>query len=87
MGTIPNPRSIQMQASIDPKEIAAAKKIYDRAYSFFKQAADEVKEHGQFVLENTDRYQCYVSTYRHNIGKMTPGAADAKSAPQTDAST
>ena len=66
------------RATIDPKEVAEAKKAYDRAYTFYKQAADEVKEHGQFVFEDTDRYQSYVSTYLHNLRKSSTQDSEAK---------
>ncbi len=62
------------RSTIDPKEVAGAKKALDRAYTYYKLAADEVKEHGQFIFEETDRFQAYVSTYRHNLGKMPPAA-------------
>jgi hypothetical protein len=58
------------RSTIDPKEIAEAKKALDRAYTYYKLAANEVKDHGQFVFEGTDRFQSYVSSYRHNLGKM-----------------
>jgi hypothetical protein len=65
------------RSTIDPKEVAQAKKELDRAYTYYKLAADEVKEHGQFIFEGTDRYQSYISNYRHNLGKMNSGAAAA----------
>lgn len=63
------------RSTIDPKEVAEARKAYDRAYTFYKQAADEVKEHGQFVFDGTDRYLSYISDYRHNMGKTPPNVA------------
>jgi hypothetical protein len=63
------------RSTIDPKEIAEAKKVLDRAYTYYKLAADEVKEHGQFVFEGTDHFQSYISSYRHNLGKMEAKAA------------
>ena len=69
------------RSTIDPKEVAEAKKTYDRAYTYYKQAADEVKEHGRFAFDGTDRYASYVSKYRHTLGKMTTAAEET--APQT----
>ena len=63
------------RSTIDPKEIAEAKNALDRAYTYYKLAADEVKEHGQFVFDGTDRYQSYISDYRHTLGKMEAKAA------------
>ena len=70
------------RSTIDPKEVAEAKKAYDRAYTYYKQAADEVKDHGQFVFEGTDRYNSYVSEYRRNLGKRshsTTGTSETES--------
>jgi hypothetical protein len=57
------------RSTIDPQEVKEAKRILDRAYTYYKQSADLVKEHGRFVFEGTDRYQSYVSEYRSEIGK------------------
>ncbi len=59
------------RSTIDPKEVNEAKDILDHAYTYYKQAADEVKDHGKFVFEGTDRLQAYISDYRQNVGKMS----------------
>jgi hypothetical protein len=57
--------------SVDPDQADEAKAVLNRAYTYYKQAADEVKDHGQFVFENTDRYKMYVSQYLHSIRKSS----------------
>jgi hypothetical protein len=64
----------------DPEAIKASKNVYLRAYTYYKQAADEVMEHGRFVFEGTDRYSAYVSNYLHNLRKTQAAAAKAKAA-------
>jgi len=62
---------VQNSDVIDPKKVSEAKNMLNRAYTYFKLAADEVKDHGTFVFEGTDRYQSYISDYRHDIGKKS----------------
>ena len=64
------------RSSIDPKEVAEAKQMLDRAYTYYKIAEDEVKEHGQFLFEGTDRYQSYVSEYLHSLRKGVTKASE-----------
>jgi hypothetical protein len=68
------------RSAVDPKEVNEAKDVLHRAYTYYKQAADEVKAHGQFVFEGTDRYQAYLSDYHQSIRKQA-----AKTAPETAA--
>jgi hypothetical protein len=56
-------RVVYAQSNIDPNEIDRAKDMLDRAYTYLKQAMDEIKEIGQFAFEGTDRYQAYVSEF------------------------
>ena len=70
------------KVTIDPKEVDKAKRELNHAYTYYKQAADEVKAHGQFVFEGTDRYQAYISDYRQGLGRM---ADKSPSEPQTQA--
>ncbi|MBN2803150.1 MAG: hypothetical protein JXR91_08650 [Deltaproteobacteria bacterium] len=60
---------IYAKSNLDPKQINEAKEILNHAYTYYKQAADEVKAHGQFVFEGTDRYNAYVSEFRSDIRK------------------
>jgi hypothetical protein len=64
------------RATVDPAEVSEAKRILDRAYTDYKRAADEVKEHGRFVFEGTDRYLSYVSAYRRQAGKSSARVTD-----------
>jgi hypothetical protein len=68
--------------TIDPKKVEVAKEEFIRAYTYYKQAADEVKEHGQFVFEGTDRYKSYISAYYQAVGKMS-NKAETETAPVT----
>ena len=67
--------------TIDPKQVSEAKVMLDRAYSYFKLAADEVKDHGTFVFEGTDRHRSYISDYHSGLGKM-PAKDKSDSTPQ-----
>jgi len=60
---------VYARANIDPKEVSGAKNVLHHAYAYYKQAADEVKAHGQFVFEGTERYDSYVSEYRQSMGE------------------
>ncbi len=55
--------------SVDPKKVDAAKAELSYAYTYYRKAADEVKDHGQFVFEGTERYRLYVSEYHSDMGK------------------
>ena len=66
--------------TIDPKEVGKTKEMLSRAYTYYKEAADEVKEHGQFVFEDTDRYQSYVSDYLQHLSKLGNRAASRNEA-------
>ncbi|MBN2528701.1 MAG: hypothetical protein JXR76_20090, partial [Deltaproteobacteria bacterium] len=65
------------RSSIDPKEAESTKNIMNRAWTFYKMAADEVKLHGQFVFEGTEHYQNYVSEYQSKLGKQGAKASQA----------
>ncbi len=67
--------------TIDPKKVSEAKVMLDRAYTYFKLAADEVKDHGTFVFEGTDRHRSYVSDYHSGLGKKS-AKAQSDSTPQ-----
>ncbi|MBN2340704.1 MAG: hypothetical protein JXX29_03935 [Deltaproteobacteria bacterium] len=57
------------RSSVDPKVVQATKTIMNRAWSWYKLAADEVKETGQFAFEGTDRYDNYVSEFHRSSSK------------------
>ncbi|MBN2526106.1 MAG: hypothetical protein JXR76_06910 [Deltaproteobacteria bacterium] len=59
----------QAKAGVDPQTVEESKDIMNRAYTYFKIAADEIKEAGRFLFEGTDRYNNYVSEYRQKISK------------------
>ena len=59
------------RAAIDPKEVSKVKDILHHAYTYYKQAADEVKAHGQFVFQGTERYGAYVSEFHQNLRKQS----------------
>ena len=59
------------KTTLNPEAINESKNIFHRAWTYYKQAADEVKVHGQFLYEGTDRYDRYVSTYFQNSGKTS----------------
>ena len=54
---------LHADATIDPAKVNQAKDIFHRAWTYYKMAADEIKDYGQYVFEGTDRYQEYVSEY------------------------
>ncbi|MBN2527893.1 MAG: hypothetical protein JXR76_16005 [Deltaproteobacteria bacterium] len=66
------------RASVNPQVVQVTKDTMNRAWTWYKLAADEVKEVGQFAFEGTIRYNNYVSEYRQNIRKK------ASNAPATD---
>ena len=59
------------RAELNPDAVNESKDIFHRAWTYYKQAADEVKSHGQFLYEGTDRHDRYVSTYFQNTGKAS----------------
>ena len=71
--------ALYARTNIDPKQINKAKDILYHAYTHYKQAADQVKEHGQFAFEETDRYNSYISAYRSNLSKAR---ASKKTSPE-----
>ena len=75
---------IYARANIDPKEIDTTKSMLDRAFTYYKEAADEVKDHGQFAFEETERYQSYISKYRQTVGKM-PDKPKPEAEPESQA--
>ncbi|MBN2526476.1 MAG: hypothetical protein JXR76_08780, partial [Deltaproteobacteria bacterium] len=64
-------------ATLDPDTVNAAKDMFHRAWSYYKMAADEIKEYGKYVFEGTDRYQEYISDYMSSRGsKSVDSTAD-----------
>jgi hypothetical protein len=74
------------RSSIDPKEVAEAKQMLDRAYTYYKIAEDEVKEHGQFLFDGTKRYQSYVSEFHHGLRKGAGPSVESLPEPEADLS-
>ncbi|MBN2527267.1 MAG: hypothetical protein JXR76_12805 [Deltaproteobacteria bacterium] len=72
---------LMAESRIQPSDGAQTKNIMHRAWTWYKIAADEVKSHGQFLFEGTDRYQAYISPWRKQQGKkggkVSPTAAKA----------
>ncbi len=59
--------TLYARISTESTEASEAKLTMNRAYTYYKDVADEVKEYGQFFFEGTPRYAAYVSTYRSNL--------------------
>ncbi len=59
---------VYARSKIDPHKIDTARDMLDRAYTYLKQAMDEIKEIGQFAFEGTERYQAYVSEFYRQAG-------------------
>ena len=78
-----NMQEAYSKASIDPQMVDATKDIMNRAYTWYKKAADEIKAGGQFLFDGTDRYNNYISEYHRNIGKKA--ARTAATETETDA--
>lgn len=75
------------RAATDPKAVNQARDILHRAYTHYKQAADEVIAHGRFVFEGTDRYLAYVSDYRRSLGKQSTKSTEDTESENTELDT
>ena len=73
------------KSSQDPKLVQATKETMNRAWTWYKMAADEVTTTGQFAFEGTDRYANYVSEYRQNIRKKSVKAAPGDASTEAEA--
>ncbi|MBN2529643.1 MAG: hypothetical protein JXR76_24855 [Deltaproteobacteria bacterium] len=69
------------KSCVDPKKVAATRDIMNRAWTYYKMAADEVKAGGQFLFEGTDRYNNYISEYHRILGKKSARAATETESP------
>ena len=63
-----------------------AREMMNRAFTYYKEVADVVKEHGQFIFAGTPRYAAYVSTYRSNRSKAPRIAENETSAEANETS-
>ncbi|RQV96433.1 hypothetical protein EH221_04800, partial [bacterium] len=63
------------RSELDANAIGEAKDIYHRAWSYYKEAADEIKIFAQFLYEGTDKHKRYLSDYFQDRGKEGSAAA------------
>ena len=73
------------RSNVNPSVVEATKTAMNRAWTFYKMAADEVIETGRFAFEGTDEYNNYVSEYRQKLGKKAAKTAAAAAATATAA--
>ncbi len=71
---------ILARATVDQGKVNEKKTIRDAAYTYLKEAVDEIKSYSEYVFyDNPDRLDLYLSDYRQKLGKMSH-----KRAPESD---
>ncbi|MBN2526751.1 MAG: hypothetical protein JXR76_10175 [Deltaproteobacteria bacterium] len=65
----------QAKAGVDPQQAEETKDIMNRAYTYYKMAADEIITAGRFLFEGTERYNNYISEYRQKLSKKAARTA------------
>ena len=59
------------RAILDKSKQPESMKIRDKAYTYLKEATDEIQEYRQYVFhDDPERYDLYLSDFRQKIGKL-----------------
>lgn len=81
-------QDILSRMTIDPKKLNEAKTIFYKAWTYLKEALDEVYEAGQYVFDEDDpRHSLYYSDYHVRLGESSAKAVNAKKAEQKELTT
>jgi hypothetical protein len=57
----------------DKMSVSASRVLRDKAYTYMKQAVDEIRQCGQYVFyRNEERKKGYISRYKKRLGKSDP---------------
>ena len=63
---------ILARSTIDQGKVNEKKTIRDAAFTYLKEAVDEIKSYSEYLFyDNPDRLDLYLSDYRQKLGKMS----------------